>query len=193
MSVALTLSRAIVDGGWFDLWGAAEWFALFGLVVGGFGVSFALITLDETKRQAQAAARDARLILENELAAVLEFARNDRGQILWGNVQPVPIGRQYLHAMLRNVGRYPARDIEIEIHHGDERIEAINFSDMLPAGAYPDLFQFEVNLQAEELELSLPLRFHVTHRDGNPKAAPLDACFRVSYDHELKDWKTLLC
>jgi hypothetical protein len=193
VTVDVVLTRAIVEGGWFDLWGAAEWFALIGLSVTIGGVWLAITTLDATKRHAEAAAEDTRRILENELAAKLEFAPNDRGQLIWGFEHPVPDGRQYLQAQLRSVGRYPARDIEIEIYHGDQRAEVHNFSGMLPAGAYPEDFQFLVNLPAEQHDFSLPMCFHVTHRDGNATAEPLDRCFRVSYDREKDKWRTLPC
>lgn len=193
MPIAAVLLRAIVEGGLFDMWGASEWFAFIGLTVTIGGVYLAVTSLEETRRQAQATARDTRLILENELAAKLEFAPGHDGRLIGGIVHPPADGPQFMHAYLRNVGRYPARDIRMEITYGDERVKAENTPATLPADASSQQFQFLLNIPADQHVFSMPLRFHVTHRDGNATTSPLDTCYRLSYDQQHNLWDSFDC
>lgn len=178
---------------WFALWGASEWMTLLGLIATVGGLGLALWALKQTKDLAKEAATDARRILDNELSAQLEFAPDRWGPVILHSIHDVPEGQTGFAASLRNVGRYPARDVTGSIWYGNQRIEAMPLPTMLPANAEPHMFQFDLPIARGGEGPYQPLRFHVTFRDGTPESKQLDACYVLSRDHPKVIWNSRPC
>jgi hypothetical protein len=121
-SVYLRLLVGLPDKGW----GLSDMFAFLGLYVGLIAAILAVRSIWATEDSARQAAASARELVENELHATLDIQSDPHGYrepgdgLHVGNAGDNAVygpGVQ-ISGYLRNIGRYPARDVQLAAFHG---------------------------------------------------------------------------
>lgn len=198
--LAATLSTGVVIGSQvFADWPNTDRLALIGVLA-------AILGLGATAASTYSTSRTTKEILAQELRATLDMSQgyqrvNDPDQgFAFDSIADYADGGPKAHFVgyVRNIGRYPARDVALSAFHGQTKAtlqnppapiifpnELPDFFDILMPTTPPDPKDIKSAIKPL-LTSADPIRLVFDFNDGNEHTPPYEVCFRFHFDPKAR-------